>query len=57
MTLDEIMWKLAELGSEQTKKTFINHGVQGTFFGVKVGDLKKASEVCEKGSRISASVI
>ncbi|WP_285290580.1 MULTISPECIES: hypothetical protein [unclassified Bacillus (in: firmicutes)] len=29
MTLDEIMWKLAELGSEQTKNTFINHGVQG----------------------------
>lgn len=41
MTLDEVMARLEELGSEQTKNTLIRHGAQEPFFGVKVGDLKK----------------
>ncbi|NOU99859.1 DNA alkylation repair protein [Paenibacillus planticolens] len=41
MTFDEVMGHLEELGSEQTKKTFLRHGAQEPFFGVKVGDLKK----------------
>ncbi|MEH7483381.1 DNA alkylation repair protein [Neobacillus drentensis] len=56
MTLDEIMWKLAELGSDQTKKTFINHGVQGTFFGVKVGDLKKLVKYVKKDQELALAL-
>lgn len=41
MNFEEIMQKLEDLGSEQTKKTFMNHGAKKPFFGVKVGDLKK----------------
>ncbi|WP_338779044.1 DNA alkylation repair protein [Metabacillus sp. FJAT-52054] len=40
-TYQEVMEKLEELGSEQTKKTFFNHGAQEPFYGVKVGDIKK----------------
>ena len=40
MTYEEMMQKLEELGSEQTKRTFSNHGAQEPYFGVKVGDLK-----------------
>ncbi|MEH7075823.1 DNA alkylation repair protein [Neobacillus drentensis] len=53
MTLDEIMWKLAELGSDQTRKTFINHGAQGTFFGVKIGDLKKLVKYVKKDQELA----
>ncbi|WP_026567821.1 DNA alkylation repair protein [Bacillus sp. UNC41MFS5] len=54
MTLDEIMWKLAELGTEQTKKTFINHGAQeGTLFGVKIGDLKKLVKFVKKDHQLA----
>ena len=40
ITYDEVMEKLRELGSEQTKQTFIRHGAKEPIFGVKVGDLK-----------------
>lgn len=36
----EIMNQLAMLGSEQTRKTFKNHGAVEPFYGVKVGDMK-----------------
>ncbi len=35
------MAQLEELGSEQTKKTFLRHGASEPLFGVKIGDLKK----------------
>ncbi|WP_204553769.1 DNA alkylation repair protein [Bacillus ectoiniformans] len=41
MTYEEVMAKLEELGSEQTKKTLVKHGAQEPFFGVRIGDLKK----------------
>ncbi|KAB7705502.1 DNA alkylation repair protein [Bacillus aerolatus] len=41
MMYKEVMEKLAEYGSEQTKNTFLRHGAAEPFFGVKVGDLKK----------------
>jgi len=40
MTLAETMSALAKLGSEQTRKTWLRHGVNGEMFGVKVGDMK-----------------
>ena len=41
MKLEEVMSKLEELGLEQTKKIYMNHGVKEPFYGFKVGDLKK----------------
>ena len=40
MTLAEVMHYLESKGSEQTRKTFANHGATGEMFGVKVGDMK-----------------
>jgi len=40
LTLEEVMDKLEAMGSEQTRKTFRNHGAEGPLFGVKVGDMK-----------------
>ena len=41
MTTADIMHELQELGSEQTKKTFVRHGASEPLYGVRVGDLKK----------------
>jgi 3-methyladenine DNA glycosylase AlkD len=41
LNYDEVMIKLEELGTEQTKKTFLRHGAREPLFGVKIGDLKK----------------
>jgi 3-methyladenine DNA glycosylase AlkD len=40
MTVKEIMGELKKLGTEQTRKTWTNHGAKGEFFGVKIGDMK-----------------
>lgn len=48
MTFDEVMKKLEEMGSEQTKKTFIRHGAKEPVFGVKVGGLKRLVKVVKK---------
>ncbi len=40
MTSKEVMTELKRLGTEQIKKIWMNHGVKGDFFGVKVGDMK-----------------
>lgn len=44
MTLKEVMAELQKLGSEQTRKTWRNHGAQGDLFGVKIGDLKTVAK-------------
>ena len=41
VTYEEVMNYLKEVGTEQTRKTFINHGATGDFYGVRVGDMKK----------------
>lgn len=41
LTINEVMNRLEELGSEQTKRTFLRHGAMEPLFGVKIGDLKK----------------
>ncbi|MCA1029653.1 DNA alkylation repair protein [Bacillus timonensis] len=48
MTLQEMMQKLEELGTEQTKNTFLRHGARSPFFGVKIGDLKKLVKFVKK---------
>lgn len=56
MNVEEIMEKLAELGSEQTKKTFINHGAIGSLFGVKIGDLKKLVKYVKKDQELALAL-
>ncbi len=53
MTYEEMMQKLEELGSEQTKRTFCNHGAKEPYFGVKVGDLKKLVKFVKKDHELA----
>ena len=41
MKLEEVMNRLAQLGNENTKKTFMRHGAREPLFGVKITELKK----------------
>lgn len=56
MTLDQVMEKLESLGSEQTKKTFLRHGAQEPFFGVKVGDLKRLVKDVKKDQGLARAL-
>lgn len=56
MTFEEVMNNLEELGSEQTKKTFLRHGAQEPFFGVKVGDLKKLVKFVKKDRALTLAL-
>lgn len=53
MTFEEIMKKLEELGSDQTKQIYLNHGVKEPFFGVKIGDLKKLVKYVKKDHELA----
>ena len=53
MNVEEILERLSELGSEQTKKIFLNHGASGNLFGVKVGDLKKLVKYVKKDQELA----
>lgn len=56
VNLEEIMSRLEELGTEQTKNTFIRHGAKEPFFGVKVGDLKKLVKFVKKNQDLALSL-
>ncbi|AZN42900.1 DNA alkylation repair protein [Paenibacillus albus] len=56
MTYEEVMQHLAEMGSEQTKKTLVNHGAREPFYGVKVGDLKKLVKPVKKDQALALSL-
>jgi 3-methyladenine DNA glycosylase AlkD len=53
VTYEEIMQKLEELGSVQTKQIYNNHGVKEPFFGVKIGDLKKLVKYVKKDHELA----
>jgi 3-methyladenine DNA glycosylase AlkD len=53
VTFEEIMQKLEELGSEQTKQIYNNHGVKEPYFGVKIGDLKKLVKYVKKDHELA----
>lgn len=40
MTVKDIVAELKQLGTAQTKKTWMTHGAQEPCFGVKIGDMK-----------------
>lgn len=42
LTLAEVMLELEQLGTEQTRRTFVRHGAPADqIFGVRIGDMKK----------------
>jgi 3-methyladenine DNA glycosylase AlkD len=53
MTTASILEQLAAMGSEQTRKTFKNHGAPDSMFGVKVGDLKTIVKKVKKNHELS----
>jgi 3-methyladenine DNA glycosylase AlkD len=56
MTFEEIMTKLEELGTEQTKTTFMRHGAKEPLFGVKIGDLKKLVKFVKKNHELALAL-
>jgi 3-methyladenine DNA glycosylase AlkD len=56
MIVEEVMNKLEELGTEQTKRTFLRHGAKEPLFGVKVGDLKKLVKDIRKDQILAMDV-
>lgn len=53
MNCVEVMGKLKELGSEQTKKIFLRHGAREPIDGVKIGDLKKLVKFVKKDQQLA----
>lgn len=53
LTFEEIMKQLEELGSEQTKQIYLNHGVKEPYFGVRIGDLKKLVKYVKKDHELA----
>lgn len=54
MTCKEVLIELEKLGSDQTKKIFVNHGAPANqIFGVKVGDLKVLQKKIKKNHNLS----
>lgn len=53
MKVQEVIEFLKEKGTEQTRKTFRNHGLKGDFDGVKVGDLKILQKQIKKDQELA----
>ncbi|PGL71401.1 DNA alkylation repair protein [Bacillus sp. AFS055030] len=56
MTLEEVMKSLEEMGTEQTKKTFMRHGAKEPFFGVRIGDMKKLVKYVKKDQDLALAL-
>ncbi len=56
MTVENIMLRLEALGTEQTRKTWRNHGASEPMFGVKVGDLKPIQKEIKKNYELSKAL-
>lgn len=54
--LKETMTRLEEMGTEQTRKIYRNHGAREPFFGVKVGDMKKLLRPLKKEQGVVAEL-
>lgn len=53
MTVDDILKELKELGTEQTKRIFMNHGASEPCYGVKVGDMKLIQKKVKKNHELA----
>jgi len=56
MDLSAVLKELESYGDERTKNTFLKHGAQEPFFGVKVGDLKKILKKTKKNHVLSLAL-
>jgi 3-methyladenine DNA glycosylase AlkD len=56
MTAAEVMAQLEKLGTEQTRKTYLRHGVKEPFFGVKIGDLKVLQKKIKKDHALALAL-
>lgn len=56
MTVNEIMDKLAGMGSLQIKQIFERHGVIGSCFGVKVADIKTLVKYVKKDQALALAL-
>jgi len=56
MDLSAVLKELEAFGDERTKNTFLKHGAQEPFFGVKVGDLKKILKKTKKNHALSLAL-
>jgi 3-methyladenine DNA glycosylase AlkD len=55
-SLEEIMEELKQMGTEQTKNTFLRHGAKEPFFGVRVGDMKKLVKEVKKDQELARAL-
>lgn len=53
MMVQEIVQELERLGSEGTRRVFLNHGIPEPVFGVKIGDLKTIRKRIKKDHRLA----
>lgn len=53
MTKNEVMTQLEQLGTDQTRKTMMRHGVKGDCFGVRIGDMKPIVKKIKKDYTLS----
>jgi len=56
MDLSAVLKELESYGDERTKNTFLKHGAQEPFFGVKVGDLKKILKKTKKNHALALAL-
>lgn len=52
-TVDSIMKDLENLGTEQTRRTYMKHGAKEPLFGVTTGDLKPIAKKIKKNYELS----
>lgn len=56
MTITDVMHQLAELGSEQTRKTYKRHGVSGDQYGVSSANLKSLQKKLKINQELARSL-
>lgn len=56
MTVEEVLKKLEEMGTEQTKQTFLRHGAKEPFFGVRIGDMKKLVKEVKRDQQLARAL-
>jgi 3-methyladenine DNA glycosylase AlkD len=57
MDFEEVITLLASLGSEQTRKTYTNHGVKGVQFGVSFANLDKLAKSLRKDKGVDRNAL
>lgn len=56
MKTEEVLQALKEMGTEQTRKTFLRHGAPESTWGVKIGDMKTLVKKIKKDHELSLSL-